>query len=112
MGNLVVKLNVKKHVEEGPMMASAELLEAWVSLGKSDSVSDNANGVIWVASGLSGFVRGYSSNLDALSAEISLSQGGRPMRKSFGKANWSIPDRVRKSGKVARVRSGRKKSGR
>jgi hypothetical protein len=29
MGNLVVKVNVKKYVEEGPMMASAELLEAW-----------------------------------------------------------------------------------
>jgi hypothetical protein len=28
MGNLVVKVNVKKNVEEGPMMTSAELLEA------------------------------------------------------------------------------------
>jgi hypothetical protein len=35
------------------MMASAELLEAWVSLGKADSVSDKINGVIWVASRLS-----------------------------------------------------------
>jgi hypothetical protein len=55
-GNLVVKVNVKKDVEEGLMMASAELLEAWVSSGKADSVSDKANGVIWVALGLSRLV--------------------------------------------------------
>jgi hypothetical protein len=52
-GNLVVKVNMKKNVEEGPIMASAELLEAWVSSGKSDSISDKANGVIWVGLGLS-----------------------------------------------------------
>jgi hypothetical protein len=46
MGNLVVKVNVKTNVEEGPMMASVELLEAWVSSGNTDSVSDKANGVI------------------------------------------------------------------
>jgi hypothetical protein len=45
-GNLVVKVNVKKNVEEGPMMANAELLEAWVSSGKADSISDKANGII------------------------------------------------------------------
>jgi hypothetical protein len=56
MSNLVVKVNVKKNVEEGPMMASAELLEAWVSSGKADSVSDKANRVIRVASVLSGLV--------------------------------------------------------
>jgi hypothetical protein len=55
-GNLVVKVNLKKDVEEGLMMASAELLEAWVSSGKTDSVSDKANGVIWVALGLSRLV--------------------------------------------------------
>jgi hypothetical protein len=80
MGNLVVKVNMKKDVKEEPMMASAELLEAWVSLGKADSVSDKANGVIQV-------LQGYPSNLDALSAEISLSQGGRLMRKFSGKAS-------------------------
>ena len=48
MGNLVVKVNVKKNVEEGPMMASAKLLEAWVSSSKADSVLDKANGVIRV----------------------------------------------------------------
>jgi hypothetical protein len=56
MSNMVVNVNVKKNVEEGVMMASAELLEAWVSSGKADSVSDKANGVIRVASGLSGLV--------------------------------------------------------
>jgi hypothetical protein len=55
-GNLEVMVNVKKNVEEGPMTASAQLLEAWVSSGKADSVSDKANGVIRVASGLSGLV--------------------------------------------------------
>jgi hypothetical protein len=38
------------------MMASAELLEAWVGSGKADSISDKANGVIWVALGLSRLV--------------------------------------------------------
>jgi hypothetical protein len=54
--NLVVKVNMKKSVEEGPMMASTELLEAWVSSGKADSVLGNADGVIWVALGLSELV--------------------------------------------------------
>jgi hypothetical protein len=52
-GNLVVKVNMKKNVEEEPMMASSELLEAWVSSGTTDSVSDKANGVIRVGLGLS-----------------------------------------------------------
>jgi hypothetical protein len=42
-GNLVVKVNVKKNMDEGLMMASAELVEAWVSSGKTDLVSDKAN---------------------------------------------------------------------
>jgi hypothetical protein len=42
-GNLVVKVNVKKNVEEGPMMANTELLEAWVSSGMANLVSDKAN---------------------------------------------------------------------
>jgi hypothetical protein len=49
----VVKVNVKKNVEEGPMMASAELHEACVSSGKADSVSDKSKGVIRVGLGLS-----------------------------------------------------------
>jgi hypothetical protein len=39
MGNLVVKVGVKENVEEGLMMANTELLEAWISLGKANSVS-------------------------------------------------------------------------
>jgi hypothetical protein len=42
-GNLVVKVNVKKNVEEGPMMANTELLEAWVSSCMANLVSDKAN---------------------------------------------------------------------
>jgi hypothetical protein len=56
MGNLVVKVIVKKNIEKGLMMTSAELLEAWASSGKPDSDSDKTNGVIRVASGLSGLV--------------------------------------------------------
>jgi hypothetical protein len=55
-GNLVVKVNMKKNMEEGPMMASAKLLEVWVSSDKADSVSDKANRVIRVALGLFGLV--------------------------------------------------------
>jgi hypothetical protein len=50
-GNLVVKVDVKKNVEEGPTMANTELLEVWVSLGKANSVSGKTNGVIQVSSG-------------------------------------------------------------
>jgi hypothetical protein len=49
MGNLVVKVDVKENVEEGPMMANIELLEAWVSSGKANSVSSKANQVIRVS---------------------------------------------------------------
>jgi hypothetical protein len=51
-GNLVMKVDVKENVEEGPMMANTELLEAWVSSDKADSVLGKANGVIRVALGL------------------------------------------------------------
>jgi hypothetical protein len=43
MGNLVVKVDVKENVEERLMMANTELIEAWVSLGKANLVSDKAN---------------------------------------------------------------------
>jgi hypothetical protein len=46
MGNSVEKVNVKKDVDEGPIMASDDLLKPWVSLSEADSVSDKANGVI------------------------------------------------------------------
>jgi hypothetical protein len=45
--------------------------------------------------GLSGLLQGYPSNLDALSAEISLSQGGWLMRKFSGKASWRVLGRER-----------------
>jgi hypothetical protein len=49
MGNLVVKVDMKENVEEGPMMANTELLEAWVSSGKANSVSGMVNQVTWVS---------------------------------------------------------------
>jgi hypothetical protein len=52
MDNLVVKVDVKETMEEGPMMVNSELLEAWVSSGKADSVTCKENRVSRVASGL------------------------------------------------------------
>jgi hypothetical protein len=49
MGNLVVEIDVKENVEEGPMMANTELLEAWISPGKANSVSGRANQVTRVS---------------------------------------------------------------
>jgi hypothetical protein len=49
MGNLVVKVNVKENVEEGPMMANTEFLEAWISSGKANSIYGKANQVTWVS---------------------------------------------------------------
>jgi hypothetical protein len=43
IGNLVVEIDVKENVEEGPMMANTELLEACISSGKANSVSGRAN---------------------------------------------------------------------
>jgi hypothetical protein len=31
IGNLVVEIDVKENVDEGPMMANTELLETWIS---------------------------------------------------------------------------------
>jgi hypothetical protein len=49
MGNLVMKVNMKENVEEGSMMANTELLEAWISSSKENSVSGKANQVTWVS---------------------------------------------------------------
>jgi hypothetical protein len=38
MGNFMVKVGVKENEEEGPMIANTELLEAWVSSSKANSV--------------------------------------------------------------------------
>jgi hypothetical protein len=43
MSNLVVKVHMKENVEERPMTANTELLEVWVSSGKTNSVSGKAN---------------------------------------------------------------------
>jgi hypothetical protein len=43
-----MKVNVKENVEEGPMMANTELLEASISSGKANSVSGKKNQVTWV----------------------------------------------------------------
>jgi hypothetical protein len=48
-GNSVVKVDVKENTEEEPMMANAELLEAWISLGKANSVFGKANYVTRVS---------------------------------------------------------------
>jgi hypothetical protein len=49
MGNLVMKVDMKENMEEGSMMANTELLEAWISSSKANSVSDKANQVTWVS---------------------------------------------------------------
>jgi hypothetical protein len=64
-------------------------------LGKADSVSDKANGIIWDASGLLGLALGYPGYLDVLLAKISISQGGRLMMMFLGEANWRVPGRAR-----------------
>jgi hypothetical protein len=48
-GDLLMKVDVKENVEEGPMMANTELLEAWISSGKANSVSGKANQVTRVS---------------------------------------------------------------
>jgi hypothetical protein len=42
-GKLVVKVNMKENVEEGPMMANTELLGAWISSDKANSVFGEEN---------------------------------------------------------------------
>jgi hypothetical protein len=43
MSNLVVTVDVKENVEEGPMMANNELLEALVCSGKANLIFGKAN---------------------------------------------------------------------
>jgi enolase len=47
--NLVLKVDMKENVGEGLMMANIELLEAWVSSGKANSISGKANQVTQVS---------------------------------------------------------------
>jgi hypothetical protein len=58
MGNLVVKVDV----EEGPMMANTELLEAWISSGKANSVSGKANQVTRVSQMCSSYPKLFGSD--------------------------------------------------
>jgi hypothetical protein len=47
--NLVMKADVKENMEEGPMMANAELLETWISSDTANSISGKANQVTQVS---------------------------------------------------------------
>jgi hypothetical protein len=62
MGNLVVKVDMEENMEEGPMMANTELLEAWVSSGKANSISSKANQVTWVSQTCSSYPKLSGSN--------------------------------------------------
>jgi hypothetical protein len=44
-----MKVKVKENMEEGLMMANTELLEAWISSGKANSVSGEGNQVTRVS---------------------------------------------------------------
>jgi hypothetical protein len=61
-GNLVLEIDVKENVEEGPMMANTELLEAWISSGKANLVSGRANRVTRVSQTCSSYPKLSSSN--------------------------------------------------
>jgi hypothetical protein len=60
--NLVMKVDVKQNVEEGPMMANTKLLEAWISLGKANSVSGKANQVTRVSQTCSSYPKSSGSD--------------------------------------------------
>ncbi len=62
MGNLVVKVDVNENMEEGPMIANIELLEAWVSSGKVNSVSGKANQVTRVSLMCSSYPKLFGSD--------------------------------------------------
>jgi hypothetical protein len=62
MGNLVMKVDVKGNVDEGPMMANTELLEAWISSGKANSVSGKANRVTRVSQTCSSYLKSSGSD--------------------------------------------------
>jgi enolase len=62
MGNLVMKVDVKENVEEGLMMANTELLEAWISSRKANSVSSKANQVTQVSQTCSSYPKSSGSD--------------------------------------------------
>jgi hypothetical protein len=61
-GNLVLEIDVKENVEEGPMMANIELLEAWISSGKANLVSGRVNRVTRVSQTCSSYPKLSGSN--------------------------------------------------
>jgi hypothetical protein len=61
-GNLVVEIDMKENVEEGPMMANTELLEAWISLGVANLVSGRANQVTRVSQTCSSYPKLFESD--------------------------------------------------
>jgi hypothetical protein len=61
-GNLVLEIDVKENVEEGPMMANIELLEAWISSGKANLVSGRVNRVTRVSQMCSSYPKLSGSN--------------------------------------------------
>jgi hypothetical protein len=63
-GNSVVEIDVKENVEEGPMMASAKLLDACISSGKANLVSGRANQVTRVSQTCSSYPKSSGSDLD------------------------------------------------
>jgi hypothetical protein len=62
MGNLVVKVDMKENVEEAPQVPNIELLEAWISSGKANSVSYQANQVTRVSQTCSSYPKLFGSD--------------------------------------------------
>jgi hypothetical protein len=62
MGNLVIKVDMKENMEDGSMMANTELLEAWISSGKANSVFGMANQVTQVSQTCSSYPKSSGSD--------------------------------------------------
>jgi hypothetical protein len=62
-----------------------KLVKAWIRLDKKNSVSDKANGISRVPSGLPGLAWGYPSYLEALSAKSKPKSGWQPNEEVFGR---------------------------
>jgi hypothetical protein len=69
-GNLVMKVDMKENVEEGTMMADTELLEAWISTGKANSVSGKANQVTRVSQTCSSYPKSSESDQGYLKVTV------------------------------------------
>jgi hypothetical protein len=86
-GNLVAKINVKENVEEGSMMANTELLEAWTSSGKANSVSGRANQVTRVSQMCSSYPK-LSGNYESGEAGVRLGKANSVSDKANG-VSWA-----------------------